>query len=190
MDPDLKLVLDKFLAELKKDIYFFGGCGFTVALFMIWQARLQELGVTKSPHWANELFSDFLSFNAFGLIFFGYLLLACIVNTSIGLGYSLPKLASAVSHMESRLTQIASSIISFMIGLLTLVVIYSILNLDGGGLKLIFLAFVFSFFVMGSLTAALLIGHRTEPYNIWWVSVIVFVVLACVLAWLLIQGGK
>jgi len=190
MDPDLKLVLDKFLAELKKDIYFFGGCGFTVALFMVWQARLQELGVTKNPHWANELFSDFMSFNAFGLIFFGYLLLACIVNTSIGLGYSLPKLASAVSHMESRLTQIASSIIAFMVGLLALVLIYSVINLDGGGLKLIFLVFVFSFFILGSLTAALLIGHRTEPYNIWWVSIIVFVLLACLLAWLLIQSGK
>lgn len=186
----MKLVFDKFSAELKKDILFFGGCGFTVALFLVWQARFQELGITKNAHWANELFSDFISLNAFSLVFLGYLLLACIANISIGLGCSFPKLTNAVSHMESRLTQIASSIIAFMVGLLTFVVLYSILNFDDGGLKLIFLAFVFSFLILGSLTAALLIGHRTKPYNIWWVSVLTFAVFACLLAWLLVQGGK
>ena len=54
MDQELKFALDKFLTELKKDIFFFGGCGIAVVLFMIWQARLKELGLASNPNWANE----------------------------------------------------------------------------------------------------------------------------------------
>jgi len=190
MDKDIKNALDKFLVELKKDIFFFGGCGAVVALFMVWQARFNELGLAKNPNWANELFSDFMSFNAFGLIFFGYLLLACIANAFSDLGYSLPKLENAVSHMEARLMQIASSIIAFMSGLLTLVILYSVLNFDGGGGKLIGLAIIFAIFIFGSLTMALMIGQRSEPYNKWWVSIASFIAISCLLGWLLIQGSK
>lgn len=190
MNKNLQLILNKFWTELKKDILFFGGCGSVVAIFFIWQSHLKERGISKNPHWATDLFSDFLSLNAFSLIFFGYMLLASIANIFAGLGFPLKKLEDTVFHMEARLTQIASSIIAFSLGLLFLVVIYSILNLDSGGIKLIFMALLLLVFILSSLTMALIVGYRTEPYDKWWVSIISTIILSCIFGWLIIQSDK
>lgn len=190
MDPELKLGIDRFIEELKKDIWFFGACGAVVALFMVWQARLKELGLVENPKWANELFSDFISFNAFGLIFFGYLLIASVATVFADLGHPKQKLELLVSHMEVRLAQIASSIVAFMAGLLALVLLYSVLNLDSGGLKLAALAIGFSFFVAATFVMALLVGRRTKPFGKWWVALVSTLALAGALVWLLIQSGK
>lgn len=190
MDPEMKIAIERFAGELKKDIWFFGACGAVVALFMVWQARLKELGLVESPKWANELFSDFMSLNAFGLIFFGYLLIASIATVFADLGHPKRKLEQIVSHMESRLAQIASSIVAFMAGLLSLVLIYSVLNLDSGGLKLAGLTIGFSFFIAASFVMAWLVGRRTKPFDKWWVALVSTLILAGVLVWLLIQSGK
>lgn len=190
MDQDLKTAVDRFTVELRKDIWFFGGCGVVVALFMVWQARLKELGIANDSKWATDLFSDFVSFNAFGLIFFGYLFLGCIANVFFDFGRPLAKLEAAVNHMESRLTQIASSIVSFMAGLLLLVVIYSILNLDSGGFLLIAMSGLFSGFVFVTFVIALAVGRRTKPFEKWWVSALMFLCTTGTLGWLLIHGGK
>ncbi len=190
MDPDLKLALDRFTAELKKDIWFFGACGVVVGLFMVWQARLKELGLVENPKWASDLFTDFMSFNAFGLIFFGYLLLGCVATVFAGLGHPKPRLEAAVTHMEARLAQIASAIVSFLAGLLALVTVYSVLNLDSGGLKLFLLAFLFALLIVGGFVIALLVGRRTKPFDKWWVALLSSLAVAGTLGWLLIQGGK
>ncbi len=157
---------------------------------MVWQTRLKEIGLSENPKWANELFSDFFSFNAFGLIFFMYLLFASFATVLADLGHPKQKLEQIVSHMESRLAQIASSIVAFMVGLLALVLIYSVLNLDSGGLKLAGLTIVFSFFIAASFVMALLVGRRTKPFNKWWVALLSTFILTCVLWWLLTQSGK
>ena len=190
MDNNIKAVVNTLIEELKKDIWFFGGCGFIVGLFTVWQSRLTELGFVKNPKWANELFSDFVSFNAFGLIFFGYLLIACASTFFKGLGFSCSKLEQTVHHMESRLTQIASAILCFMFGLFILVALYSGLNLNYGGLPLIFLSTLFSLFIVSSFVIALSVGRENEPFNKWWVAIISIGVLATTLFWLLLQGGK
>lgn len=190
MDPDLKLALNRFIAELKKDIWFFGACGIVVGLFMVWQARLKELGVLQNPKWATDLFSDFMSFNAFSLIFFGYLLLGCVATIFSDLGRQKPCLEAAVSHMEVRLAQIASAIVSFLTGLLALVTLYSILNLDSGGVTLLALALVFSFLIVAGFTVAFLVGRRTKPFDKWWVALLCSISISVTLGWLLLQGGK
>ena len=190
MDPDLKLAVDRFIAEARKDLWFFGSCGAVVGLFTVWQSRLKELGLAQDPKWASDLFSDFMSFNAFGLIFFGYLLVACVSTVFAGLGRSNPKLELAVSHMEARLAQIASAIVCFMAGLLALVVLYSLLNLDSGGAKLAVLTVLFAIFIVGSFAMALVVGRRTKPFDKWWVALISIFLLAGGLGWLLVQGGK
>lgn len=190
MDPDIKLALDRFITEVRKDLWFFGGCGAVVGLFTVWQSRLKELGIAQNPRWASDLFSDFMSFNAFGLVFFGYLLIACISTVFASLGHARPKLELAVSHMESRLAQIASAIVCFMAGLLALVVVYSILNLDSGGAKLAALTVLFAIFIVGSFVMALAVGRRTKPFDTWWVALVSIFLLAGILGWLLVQGGK
>jgi len=189
MDPYLKLALDRFTVEFKKDILFFGACGVVVGLFMVWQARLKELGLVKDPKWATDLFTDFMSFNAFGLIFFGYLLLGCFASVFAGLGHPKPRLEAAVNHMETRLAQIASTIVSFLAGLLALVSLYSVLNLDSGGLKLLGLAVFFAFLIVGSFAMAMMVGRRTKPFDKWWVALLSSLTVAGTLAWLLIQGS-
>ena len=186
----MKLALNRFVTEIKKDILFFGLCGSVVAIFLVWQIRLKELGIADNPKWALDLFTDFMSFNAFGLIFFGYLLLGCIATVFADLVHPMQVLERAVSHMESRLAQIASAIVSFMAGLLALVLFYSFLNLDSGGVKLAFLTILFSFFIFGGFVVALLIGRRTKPFDKWWVALLSFLVLSGALGWLLVQGGK
>lgn len=178
VDPDFKSALDRFGTEVRKDLGFFGGCGLVVGLLTVWQPRLKELGLAKNPQWATQLFSDFMSINAFGLIFFGYLLLACTATTISGLGHASPKLEGAVLHLEGRLAQIASSLVSFMLGLSLLVIIYSLLNLDAGGAKLVGLTFGLVLVLVGSFVMALAVGRRAEPFDKWWVALpglIVFV---------------
>ena len=188
MDADLKAALHRFLDELKNDIWFFGGCGFFVGLFMVWQSRLKELGLAKDPKWASDLFSDFMSLNAFGLVFYGYLLLACLSTAFTDLGRPMPYLDRMVAHMEMRLAQVASSLVAFSIGLLALVALYSILNLDSGGARLVALASLFSVFIAGTFAIALAVGRRTEPFNRWWVALMSMLALAGALWWLLVQS--
>ena len=190
MDEELKSAIQRFVVELKQDIIFFGASGFAVALFMIWQARLKELGVSENPTWANELFSEFMSLNAFGLVFFGYLIIASISSIFADFGKSNERLDRIVFHMESRLAQIASSIVAFMAGFLLLVLVYSLLVLDSGGIKLTVLTAALSLFMISTFVAAILVGRRSRPFDKWWVATTVVLVLAAVLGWLLIQNGK
>jgi hypothetical protein len=147
-----------------------------------------ELGFVKNPMWAKELFADFMSFNAFGLIFFGYLLIACTLAFCEDLGFSFPKLERAVSHVELRLTQIASAMLCFISGLIALVLVYSFLNLDYSGFSLIFLTVLFALFIVSSLFIALSVGRRSQPFDKWWVAIIFMMLLTIVLWWLLLQG--
>jgi hypothetical protein len=74
MDNEIKAVARALWQEIKKDLPFFGICGFLVGWLMIVQFRLKETGMApKKDSWADALFSDFVSFNAFGLVFVGLL---------------------------------------------------------------------------------------------------------------------
>jgi hypothetical protein len=190
VNPELKLAFDRILSEIKKDMWFFGLCGMFVGLFMVWQFRFRVLGIAENPRWASDVFADFMSVNAFCLISFGYLILACISTMLKDLGCSWPKLELAVNHVESRLVQIVSSMVSFMAGLLVVFTIYTGLVLDSSGLWVAFLAILFSVLVIGGFVAAVLVGHRTKPFDSWWAALLILLVTVSSLGWLLIQGHK
>lgn len=190
MNSDLKSALQSFQQEVEKDIWFFGSCGVAVGLFMLWQSRFKELGLATDPQWASELFADFLSFNAFGLIFFGYLLIASLATIFFDLGHPIQWLERASNHMEIRLAQIASSLVSFILGFLGLIIVYSILTLEIEGLKVIAFAILYTVVVVGSFVIALLVGRRSEPYDRWWAALLAVVIVGFLLGKLLLQSSK
>lgn len=191
MQTNMKAGVDLLVGELRKDIWFFGTCGFAIGLFMAWQPRIKALGIAKDPQWAGQLFSDFVSFNAFGLVFFGYLLLGCLAAIFNAMKRQSSRLTDTVSHVESRLAQLASSIIAFMSGLLALVTLYSFLNLDSSGLKVIALTAFFSLFVATVFVVATFVGRRIEPFDKWWVAVITLILTMSILTWLVFfASGK
>ena len=189
MDTNLMAAFLLFKEEIKRDLLFFGSCGFAVGLFTVWQARLSELGVGKNAKWASELFADFISFNAFGLVFLGYLFFACLSTVLADIGRPSATLDAAVSHSETRLMHMASSITAFMLGVLALVILYSALRLDLGGLKLIALSALFCILVVAAFFTALAVGRRSPPFNRWWAAVLCAGLAIAILGWLLIQGG-
>jgi hypothetical protein len=105
MDNEIKAVALALWKEIKKDLPFFGICGFLVGWLMIVQFRLKEIGVAPKESWADALFSDFVSFNAFGLVFVGLLGLGSLVTCLHALGINWLKLESSVAHLESRLAR-------------------------------------------------------------------------------------
>lgn len=190
MSKELEVALRGLSEEIKKDIYFFGLTGAIVALLMVWQERFKELGIAKTPHWANDLFSDLMSVNAFGFIFFGYLIISCLANIADKAGHPSSKLENMVIHLEMRFSQMASAIISFLIGFTGFIILYSFIDFDLSGLKLIGLIIGLSFFIIGSYMCAVMVGRRTEPWNNLWVSVLSLMALGLDLWWLLIQNAK
>jgi hypothetical protein len=189
MDPDLKNAIDRLKGEVGKDIYFFGASGFVVGVFMVWQFRLQELGLTKKVTWSADLFNDFVSFNAFAFIFYAYLLLSC-ARTVVERTTTVPAwLASIVLHVETRLTEIASSILCFLIGLTVYAAIFSFFTLEAGGLKLALLICGFCLFTALSYLSAYTIGNRVKPFDKWWVALISFIVLTVSVVYLLTRAA-
>ncbi len=115
---EIKEAFLEFYEEIKKDAIFFWLCGILIGWFNVIQSRSRELGIAKNSKWALELFSDFFSFHTFTLIFFLYIV------------FNYQKISKTVTHIELRLKQIASSIIIFLIGVLSFFFICSALNWD------------------------------------------------------------
>lgn len=187
---DLRTGIDDFVSELNKDKYFFGITGATVAVMMLWQGRIKELGWATNPNWSMQLFTDFISFNAFALILFSYLFISSLASLLASVGHSKPKLEQFVTHIESRLAQITSSICTFIVGFVIVVAGESFLNIDFSGLKLVGLALFFAVFLSGSYLAALMVGRKTAPFDTWWGSVAGMLVVIVIIGYMLLQNMK
>jgi hypothetical protein len=62
------------LAAIKESPHIFGVCGAFVGYFFLLHTRLKEKGIAQGVSWADSLFPDFVSLNAFGLVFAASLL--------------------------------------------------------------------------------------------------------------------
>lgn len=68
MDAEIETVALRLKQEPLQDLPFFGICGFAVGWLMRIQYRLTQNGMAPKDSLADALFSDFVSFNAFGLV--------------------------------------------------------------------------------------------------------------------------
>ncbi|MCW5199662.1 hypothetical protein VU05_02935 [Desulfobulbus sp. F1] len=165
MNNDLKKSIDRLTIEIKNDIYFFGGCGFLVGIMLIWQARFKEIGIADNPKWASETFNDFLSGNAFGFIFFIYVLLGTANNVIGKFGYNSSRIENIINHIGDRFYQIGSSIVSFTIGFIVFVFIYSLFNCEIGTIRLFLTASLFSIFIATIVVMADILARRVKPFD-------------------------
>ncbi|WP_426321220.1 hypothetical protein [Pseudoduganella sp. R-43] len=165
MMTDFKLIAGRLVTEIRKDIFFFGTCGVVVGLLMLWQFKLKTLGVATGKAWPTELFSDFVSFNAFTLVFVGLIAIAAASTLFRSFGFPLPRLEALVAHLEERLSQIASSIISFTLGLSALALLHAVLTLEQGGLALALLVMIFDCVIFFGFVTAGAIARRVAPFD-------------------------
>lgn len=188
MDSDLRMAIDRIKSELLADIGFFAFCGAGVGVLTVWQHRFKELGWAKSPHWASDLFKDFVSVNVFTFIFFAYLLLACGAAILASAGSPNRRLEQFVIHIETRFVQIVSAIVSFIAGLAIFVLVYSIVRIDPGGFRLVFMSAILVLLVFGTGVMGILVGRRSAPFNHWAGALVMMVLLVGSFGWLLLQS--
>ncbi len=188
MNQEIKAVVARLLSEMRKDLPFFASCGVVVGLLMIWQYRLTELGVARGESWPKELFSDFVSFNAFSFVFLGLIAVGAAATAVKATGRHWPRLENTVNHLESRLAQLASSIISFTLGLSSLALLHSLLTVTAGGAVLFVVVVLFDLLVFAGFGVAVLVARRTEPFDRWWASALMLC-LACAAVAIFIARG-
>ena len=191
MDQEISGILKRLTDEIQKDWKFFSGCGAIVGYFFLVDDRLREQGIaTGSESWANALFSDFMSFNAFGFVFMGLIALGTIATVASSLGHKWLRLEATVLHLEERLAQIASSIITFAIGLSVLALLHSVFTLTSGGAKLASLVVIFNAMLIGGFVTGSAITRRIKPFDTWWVAILFFCGALFAVALFIVKGTK
>jgi hypothetical protein len=177
MDAEIKTVALGLKQELLKDLPFFGACGVAVGWLMLIQYRLTQNGMGPKDSLADALFSDFVSFNAFGLVFLGLLALGSAVTCLAALNVRWLGLERVVDHLQVRLAQLASSIISFTLGLSVTALGHSVLTVTADGIRLFLLIALFDAMLVVGFISAMVVARRKPPFDRWWVGVM-FLVLA------------
>jgi hypothetical protein len=177
IDVEIRTVALGLKQELLKDLPFFGACGFAVGWLMLVQYRLTQNGIGPKDSLADALFADFVSFNAFGLVFLGLLALGSAVTCLAALNVRSPRLELMVDHLQVRLGQLASSIIAFTMGLSLTALCHSLLTITAGGIGLFLMIGLFDAMLVVGFGSAMLVARRRPPFDRWWVGVM-FLVLA------------
>ena len=190
MDNSFKVIASKLFCEIKKDILFFGGCGAFTGYFLLIHTRLKEHGITSGEPWGNSLLSDFISFNAFGLVFIGLIFVGAISTIAQHLGADWPKLDAAIVHLENRLAQIASSIISFTFGLSALSLAHSFFTISPDGIKLIPFILFFNAILFIGFSTAVIVARRNPPFEKWWTALLILLFAVWALSYIIITGTK
>lgn len=175
VDAEIRMVALRLKEELLKDLPFFGACGFAAGWLMLVQYRLTQSGVGPKDSLADALFSDFVSFNAFGLVFLGLLALGSTVTCLAAMNVRWPRLERVVDHLQVRLAQLASSIIAFTLGLSLTALCHSLLTITAGGIGLFLMIALFDAMLVVGFGSAMLVARRRPPFDRWWVGVTFFV---------------
>ena len=188
MDKEIRQILCRLLHEVRKDIWFFASCGALVGFLMIWQFRLREMGIAEGESWANALFEDFISFNAFGLIFIGLLGLGSSAAVLNAVGITWRRLENTVEHLELRLVQIASAIMSFTVGVSGSALAHSLFTATLGGIRVTVMILLFNALLFVGFYSSALIARRVEPFDRWWASMLMLIFALGMTIWLVVRG--
>lgn len=190
LDGDLRNIWISLWIEIKKDVPFFSSIGAIVGYFLLLHERLKESGLAKDKAWADALISDFLSLNAFSLIFFGLLSIGSVATLLSGFWRDSARLNAVVKHLEIRLSQIASSVIAFAIGISALALVQSFITITPSGMKLASIVLFLNVFLVVSHIASAAVARRVEPFDNRWVALISLVISVALISWIITQGYK
>ena len=162
INDDLKNSVSRLWQEVKNDIYFFGACGFLVALMCVWEGRFEEFGILKNSKWALSLFNDFLPARAFGFIFSIYIFSGIIINN---FGCNSIKVKNILQHIGSRLNQIGSSIVTFALGFAAFTSGAFLFSCELSWLILTIVVLLFTSFFTEIIIMAELLAQRKKPFD-------------------------
>jgi hypothetical protein len=190
IEDEIRMVAVRLKEELFKDIPFFGACGFAVGWLMLVQYRQKQSGIAPKDSWADALFSDFVSFNAFGLVFVGLLALGSAVTCLTALNVRWPRLERVVEHLQGRLAQLASSIIAFTLGLSVTALGHSLFTVTAGGIGLALMIALFDSMLVVGFGSAMLVARRRPPFDRWWIGVTFLALALAATLWLVFWGVK
>jgi hypothetical protein len=190
MDSDIKAIVDRLTGEIKKDLIFFGMCGAIVGYFMILHSRLKEEGFVNGDGWANSLFNDFVSFNAFGFVFVGLIAIGSISTIALSCGFKWPRLVAVVEHLETRLAQISSAIISFTAGLSFMALLHAGLTISAGGILFSVLIVSFNGLLFVGFFTALVIARGIKPWGSLPFAILSLLMAIAALVWFIVAGIK
>ncbi len=104
-----------FWCELKRDFFFFCICGVVAAIPITWGNNTANFDGWRFA-WLKELSSGFMSFGVFGFLSVLYLCLVCISKNSHKL--SDKYIIFVKQHVELRLIQFSSTMLSFVVGVI------------------------------------------------------------------------
>ncbi len=189
LKEQFKIVVVRLFVEVRKDLSFFGSTGVIIGLLMVWQNRLKEMGIAKGESWVDCLFSDFVSFDAFGLLFIGLTAIgsfATIVNT---FGFKWIKIEDVVEHLENRFVQLVSSIVSFTAGLSVSALFHSVFTVTMGGVEFAFTIVLFNAMLFIGFVPSTLVARRVKPFDRWQASLFMLMLSLGVVTWLIIRGN-
>lgn len=161
-----------------------------VGWLMIVQFRLRAAGAAPKDSWADTLFSDFVSFNAFGLVFVGLLGLGALVTCLRAMKINWPSLEASVAHLEARLAQLASSIISFTLGLSLFAVLHAMATTTGQGVALALVVVLFDGLIVVGFVSAALISRRPHPFDRWYVGLGMLAAAIASVTYFVLHGAK
>lgn len=176
--------------EIKKDFLFFALCGGVVGWLMILQARLKDGGIAPKNSWADALYADFVSFNAFGLIFVGFIGFGALRSCLRALGIDWPWLEGAVNHLETRLAQLASAIIAFTAGLSICSSLHALITITGQGLALAGLIAIFDSLIVGGYVSAVVVARGPAPFDRWYVGLGILGLVLAMIVGLVLYGAR
>lgn len=181
-------MIKKLINEIKKDIGFFGFSGLLAGFLMLLQYNLKQYNINPDDSLADALFSDFISFNAFGFIFIGLIILGAFSTLLKKIGIYWDRLDSLIQHAEERLTQLGSSIISFTIGLSAVAITHALCTKTHSGYILAFLFFLLDLIIITGFMTAMLITKEQILSERWWFPPVLLIVATLLLAYIMIYG--
>lgn len=176
--------------ELQRDFTFFGACGATVGWLMLIGYGLRQNGIGPVESWGDALFFDFVSANAFGLLFVGLLGLGALATCLSAAGIRYPKLERVVAQAEMRLTQLSSSVISFTSGLSAFCLVHAAVTATSSGVALAGAALVLNGLIAVGLVSASIVARRDPPFDRWWVGGAMLLLAVGTFIWFIVHGGK
>jgi len=173
MAPEIKkkvlYVIDIFnplIKELQKDFIFFGSCGFFTGILAIGYDHFKAGEFVQGNSFAERLFDGFVSPTPFVLVLHG-LVVFTIIDFLI---YKILKvnwqcLNNTIEHIKLRLIQIASTFITYTIGLAVMAFLYHLIDANSEGWELVVIILIFNLFIISILFIILSFEKKIRKGN-------------------------
>ncbi|WP_310599609.1 hypothetical protein [Desulfobulbus sp.] len=184
MNDHIKAVPRVLWQEIKKDLPSFGTLGFIVGCLVL--IRFHLIGVAPKDSYLNALLISFVDPRTFFFIFLTLLWLGSLITCLRALGINCLCLERSVAHTENRLGQLASSIISFTVGLSLFICLHALCTSTTHGAIVIVLAVV-DIFIVGGLVYAAYVTHRLHPFDKCCVGLLIFITASAAITYLVLN---